>query len=99
MQEPLRMNFSFDKGQEFRFRLMSDIHIDSPHHDRKAFLDDLEEAKRNQERILINGDFFDTNYYNQYQIIPIQMSEFYNVIKDITEVNFINVIFQHTFLW
>lgn len=40
------------------FLLLSDIHFDHPHCDRKTYFSLLDEAVRRGARILYNGDFF-----------------------------------------
>ena len=46
-------------SKELTLTLMSDLHFGAPNVDYARMLEDLEEAKRNNDRILLDGDIFD----------------------------------------
>ena len=46
-------------GEPLGITLMSDLHIDSAHTDLSAIRRELDEARENGDRVLINGDVFD----------------------------------------
>lgn len=46
-------------GWEQRYLLISDVHFDSPHCDRKLLTKHLEQAKANDAKVLCFGDWFD----------------------------------------
>lgn len=50
---------TFKTGDIFNYYLMSDLHIESPEHDRKLLIKELEYAKKNNADIFIGGDIFD----------------------------------------
>lgn len=52
----IKMAYSIDWSQDFL--LCSDVHFDNPDSDRKLFKKHLDEAKKRNAGILINGDFF-----------------------------------------
>ena len=49
---------SVDCGREQEFLLISDLHWDNPKCDRELLKSHLEEAKRRNAKVLVNGDFF-----------------------------------------
>lgn len=51
--------FDYSKRQDFTFGLFSDIHIDSPAHDRKSFEEDMNAIAAKKGRVFINGDIVD----------------------------------------
>ena len=53
-----KVNMNYKAGWEQWFLLASDVHFDNPDCDRKLFKEHLEEAKKRDAGILINGDFF-----------------------------------------
>lgn len=65
-----------DVGDEVGFRLMSDLHIGASHVDYKLIQKEIDDAKENGDRILINGDLFDlilpkdTKRYNPATVHP-----------------------------
>jgi hypothetical protein len=46
-------------GEDFKIYLFSDLHIDSPDCDRKRLKQDLDQALKENNEIIINGDVFD----------------------------------------
>lgn len=46
-------------GGELTFTLMSDLHLGAPNVNRARIREDLEEAKKHSDRILLDGDIFD----------------------------------------
>ena len=54
-----RRKVDTDINETLGITLMSDLHLDSAHTDIDAIRKELEEAKKNGDRILINGDVFD----------------------------------------
>jgi hypothetical protein len=49
----------YKSGDSIGFRLMSDLHIGAPNIDYHLIKNELEDAKRKNDRILLNGDVFD----------------------------------------
>lgn len=55
------LHYEAEKAKDLKqlnFFLCSDIHFDNPKCDRKKLKKDLDEAKRQNAKVLINGDFF-----------------------------------------
>lgn len=52
-----RVSFNYAEQREFWFACISDLHIFSPHHDKKLLQEDLELARERNARIFINGDW------------------------------------------
>ncbi len=50
---------SFSKDSEQGFTLMSDLHVGARNVDYELIAHELEQAKKNKDRILLNGDVFD----------------------------------------
>ncbi len=54
-----RFDFDYSERKQFCFGLFSDIHLDSPGHERKHFEADVEAVIAKGGRLLFNGDLYD----------------------------------------
>jgi len=54
-----KLSFDYTTQKKFLFGLMSDIHIDSPGHDKIRFNGDMDRLASERARILFNGDIVD----------------------------------------
>ena len=87
-----KVKMGYKAGWEQWFLLASDIHFDNPDCDRKLFKEHLEEAKRRDAGVLINGDFFclmegRSDPRNSKKLYPKHLGMNYldNVIEDAVE--------------
>lgn len=55
----VKLSFDYTTQKKFLFGLMSDIHIDSPGHDKARFTSDMDSLAKEGARILFNGDIVD----------------------------------------
>ena len=54
-----KLSFDYTDRKHYLFGLVSDIHADSPGHDKKRFTNDMNTIASEDGRILVNGDLFD----------------------------------------
>lgn len=54
-----KLSYDYSTIKRFTFGLMSDVHIDSPGHDRERFTRDMDRLASEGATVLFNGDIFD----------------------------------------
>lgn len=54
-----KLSFDYTEQKRHLFGLMSDIHLESPGHDKARFTHDMDTLANEGARILVNGDLFD----------------------------------------
>lgn len=54
-----KLSYDYSAIRRYTFGLMSDVHIDSPGHDRERFTRDMDRLASESATVLFNGDIFD----------------------------------------